>query len=157
MTVLATAFGVFFFQNWRTWDQNTQHQPVLKTPNDESDEDDFYEELDPMLKKKLLQTRRKSVSFSVCIVDKEKMTFALDRKHVLLGLASSTVTATSTCALPALEEISEVENTDDLPQHLPLVMPLPGERRMDGQAGGGGSQGMKQKEEKMYNSIETII
>ena len=157
MTVLTTAFGVFFFQNWRTWDQNTQLQPVLKIPNDESDEEDFYEEIDPMLKKKLLQTRRKSVSFSVCIVDKEKMTFALDRKHVLLGLATSTVTATSACALPALEESGEVENTDDLPHNLPLVMPLPGDRRVDGQAGEGSSQGMQQKEEKIYNSIETII
>ena len=121
------------------WDQNTQHTPVVKIPDYESDEDDFYEELDPMLKKKLLQTRRKSVSFSVCIVDKEKTTFDLDRRHVLLGLATSTdiIAATSSIALPALEESGEAENTDDLTQHLPLVVPLPGE--------------------KIFNSIETIV
>ena len=74
-----------------------------------------------MLKKKLLQTRRKSVAFSVCVVDKERMTFDLDRKRVMLGLAASTdrIPLSSACALPTLEESCE---TEKMGHHIPLVM-----------------------------------
>ena len=104
LIVLATAFGALFLHNWRLWDQNMQPKPVKAGHDDSEDDDDFYEEIDPMLKKKLLQTRRKSVAFSVCVVDKENMTFDLDRKRVLLGLANSTdrIPLSSACALPTL-------------------------------------------------------
>jgi hypothetical protein len=67
-----------------------QPKPVKAVTDDSEDDDDLYEEIDPMLKKKLLQTHRKSVAFSVCIFDKENVTFDLDRKRVLLGLGNST-------------------------------------------------------------------
>ena len=118
--VLATAFGVSFLHNWALVEQNTQIEPV-KATTDESDEDGaFYEELDPVIKKKLLQTSRKSVSFSVCVVDKEMMTFDLDRKHVLLGLSSSTKRCplTTARALPTQEASCEAKKMD---HHIPLV------------------------------------
>ena len=122
LMVLATAFGALFLHNWRLFEQPKPVKPANKMSADDSDEDeDFYEEMDPMLKRKLLQTRRKSVAFSVCVVDKENMTFDLDRKRVLLGLASSTdrIPLSSACALPTLEESCE---TEKMGQHIPLVM-----------------------------------
>ena len=182
LLVLAIAFGVFFFQNWRVWDQNNQSKPVIKVSNDDSDEDDeFYEEIDPMLKKKLLLTRRKSVSFSVCVVDRDKMTFDLDRKRVLLGLGASADKPPGT--LPTLVENCEGDNhqqpvetdhhqhlvgTDHHQHHLPLVLPKKPQpsksrtRRMsvpegvlsvdDNNDEKGGVKGIK-----FSNSIETMI
>ena len=126
-----------------------------------------------MLKEKLLQTRRKSVAFSVCIVDKENMTFDLDRKRVLLGLATSTdrIPLSSACALPTLEESCE---TEKMGHHIPLVISIRPEhsvtkpvrvRRMsvpavplamEFDARVGRRQGLLQ-ENKFCNSIETII
>ena len=72
LIVLATAFGALFLHNWRLFEQNMQPKPVKAITDDSEEDDNFYEEIDPMLKK--------SVAFSVCFVDKEKMTFDLDRK-----------------------------------------------------------------------------
>ena len=175
LIVLATAFGALFLHNWRLFEQNMQPKPVKAVNDDSEEEEDFYEDIDPMLKKKLLQTRRKSVAFSVCIVDKENMTFDLDRKRVLLGLASSTdrIPLSSACALPTLEESCE---TEKMGHHIPLVISTrpehsvtkPGYNRvrrmsvpavplaMDFDARAGGRQGLIQ-ENKFCKSIETII
>ena len=56
------------------------------------------------------------VSFSVCVVDRERMTSDLDRKHVLLGQSSSTDSAR---ALPTLEESCLVEK---MGHDFPLVI-----------------------------------
>ena len=123
LIVLATAFGALFLHNWRLFEQNMQPKPVKAVNDDSEEEEDFYEDIDPMLKKKLLQTRRKSVAFSVCIVDKENMTFDLDRKRVLLGLASSTdrIPLSSACALPTLEESCETEKMGHHVSYLNLI------------------------------------
>ena len=152
-----------------------QPKPVKAVTDESDEEEDLYEEIDPMLKKKLLQTRRKSVAFSVCIVDKEKMTFDLDRKRVLLGLATSTdrIPFISACALPTLEESCE---TEKIGHHIPLVISKrpeygvtkPGYKRvrrmsvpavpmaMEFNASGGRSQRLL-LENKFCKSIETII
>ena len=175
LIVLATAFGALFLHNWRLFEQNMQPKPVKAITDDSEEDDDFYEEIDPILKKKLLQTRRKSVAFSVCIVDKENMTFDLDRKGVLLGLATSTdrIPLSSACALPTLEESCE---TEKMGHHIPLVISTrlkrgvtkPGYNRvrrmsvpavslaMEFDARVGRRQGLLQ-ENKLCNSIETII
>ena len=54
-----------------------------------ADFNNFLEEFDPKLRKKLLNTRRKSVAFSVCTVDNKNMTFDLDQKKVFLGTLPS--------------------------------------------------------------------
>ena len=177
LIVLASAFGALFLHNWRLWEQPKPVKPLNKISTDESDEDDddFYEEIDPMLKKKLLQTRRKSVAFSVCVVDKENMTFDLDRKRVLLGLASSTdrIPLSSACVLPTLDESCE---TEKMGHHIPLVLSTKPEygtssrnytraRRMSVPAvplamefnpRGGINKGLL-TENKFCDSIETII
>ena len=152
-----------------------QPKPVKASTDESDDDDDFYEEIDPMLKKKLLQTRRKSVAFSVCVVDKEKMTFDLDRKRVLLGLANSTdrIPLSSACALPTLVESCE---TEKMGHHIPLVittrtdysvikqdynrarrMSVPAvPLAMEFNAMAGRRQGLLE-ENKFGNSIETII
>merc|ERR1712013_326363 len=118
--------------------------------------------------KKLLLTRRKSVSFSVCVVDRDKMTFDLDRKRVLLGLGASADKPPGT--LPTLVENCEGDNhqqpvgTDHHQHHLPLVLakkPQPSKsrtRRMSvperlmSVEERGGVKGIK-----FSNSIETMI
>ena len=75
-----------------------------------------------MLKKKLVQTRRKSVAFSVCVVDRENMTFDLESKRVMLGLASRS-TDRLPHIMPTLEE-SECE-TEKLGLSIPLMMTCP--------------------------------
>ena len=91
---LGAAFGVLFLHNWRLWDQTVPGavvtlKPGLRNLSDSEDDTDeeLYQEVDPMLKPKLMATRRKSVAFSVCVVDRENMTFDLDRKRVMLGSA----------------------------------------------------------------------
>jgi hypothetical protein len=86
--VLVTAFGVSFLHNWRLVEQSAQPKPV-EAASAEIDADAICKDLDPIINEKLLQTRHKSVSFSVCVVDKEKINFDLDTKHVLLGLSGS--------------------------------------------------------------------
>ena len=103
------------------------------------------------------------------------MTFDLDRKRVLLGLATSTdrIPLSSVCALPTLEETCE---TEKMGHHIPLVISTRPEynvtnsrynrvRRvsvpavplaMEFNARVGRRQGLLQ-ENKFCNSIETII
>ena len=64
---LAAAFGVLFLHNWRLWDQSVPGsgsgvKPGVRniTDSDEDTDDELYQEIDPMLKRKLVQTRRKS-------------------------------------------------------------------------------------------------
>ena len=72
--------------------------------------------------KRLLQTRHKSVAFSV---DNENMTFDLDRKKVFLGsgtlpnLPSDRMPLSSACALPTLVETCEIEKIGSF-QGIPL-------------------------------------
>ena len=115
---LGAAFGVLFLHNWRLWDQTVPGavvtlKPGLRNLSDSEDDTDeeLYQEVDPMLKPKLMATRRKSVAFSVCVVDRENMTFDLDRKRVMLGLSESSL-------LPTLAEDSELSS-------VPLVLPGP--------------------------------
>ena len=127
---LAAAFGVLYFHNWRMWDQSL---PGASCPPakigarnilDDSDEDtdeELYQEIDPMLKRKLVATRRKSVAFSVCVVDRENMTFDLESKRVMLGLTRSTDRLPS--VLPTLQEDCESEK---MGQSIPLIIPPPG-------------------------------
>ena len=123
LILLASAFGALFLHNWRLWDIPSQKS--VKANNESDTEDEFeddeesYGEIDPMLKAKLMQTRRKSVAFSVCVVDREKMTFDLDRKRVLLGLTRSTDRLHSGTGLPSLQENCETEAGR---HHIPLIL-----------------------------------
>merc|ERR1712126_163527 len=104
LVTLASMFLALFLRNWRQWETNIREKAEQiaskesEDGDDEEDEDedededgDHYEEFDPMLKKKLLQTRRKSVSFSVCVLDRDNMTFDLERKKVLLSHSSERI------------------------------------------------------------------
>lgn len=73
-----------------------------------------------MLKRKLVQTRRKSVAFSVCVVDRENMTFDLESKRVMLGLATRS-TDRLPHILPTWHEESECE-TEKMGLSIPLIM-----------------------------------
>ena len=120
LVTLVSMFITLFLHQYRQWEANLrekvrqsnlkfiltsletypwQAEQIANRPDSEDDdeEDYSYNELDPMLKKKLLQvyflpmkqchktaqTRRKSVAFSVCVVDRDNMTFDLDRKKVI--------------------------------------------------------------------------
>ena len=92
LLVLATAFGLLFLHNWRLFEQSSgvvikpegvrrvaTQRPFSYEDGDiekigaevEEGGEDEYQELDPMLRRKLLATRRKSVAFSVCVVDRQ--------------------------------------------------------------------------------------
>ena len=125
---LAAAFGLLFLHNWRMWDQTVAGGagggPVTRVPglrgagdSDDDTDDELYQEIDPMLKRKLVATRRKSVAFSVCVVDRENMTFDLESKRVMLGLSTDRL-ASST--LPTLREDCESEK---MGQSIPLIIP----------------------------------
>ena len=135
LIILAGSFGVLYLHNWRLWDQ-TQAGPGVGGPvgakfgarslsdSEEDTDEELYQELDPMLKRKLVATRRKSVAFSVCVVDRENMTFDLESKRVMLGLGSRStdrLPVTMTAGLlPTLQEDCE---TGAAMQSIPLVIP----------------------------------
>ena len=178
---LAGAFGLLFLHNWRLWDQTVaggaNGGPVTKVPglrtNNESDEDtddELYQEIDPMLKRKLVATRRKSVAFSVCVVDRENMTFDLESKRVMLGLTRSSdrlSNCPSLVPLPTLTEDCETgDKTEKVGQSIPLLMPARkgvaantrSQRRMSVPAVCLTLPVIDQlKQEKMFTSSETII
>ena len=82
-----------------------------------------------MLKRKLVQTRRKSVAFSVCVVDRENMTFDLESKRVMLGLATATrSTDRLPHIMPTWHEESECE-TEKMGLSIPLIMSGPDKPR----------------------------
>ena len=82
-----------------------------------------------MLKRKLVQTRRKSVAFSVCVVDRENMTFDLESKRVMLGLATGTrSTDRLPRILPTWHEEAECE-TEKMGLSIPLIMSGPDKPR----------------------------
>ena len=139
---LAAAFGVLFLHNWRLWDQTLAGPGVggpvggkygnrNLTDSEDDSEEELYQELDPMLKRKLVATRRKSVAFSVCVVDRENMTFDLESKRVLLGLGTRStdrlpvITGTP---LPTLQEDCEAGTL----QSIPLVINSEGARARQG-------------------------
>ena len=126
LILLAIAFGALFLHNWKLYEQSLPNKGSQGNAGGSDDEDDdFFEDFDPKLRKRLLQTRRKSVAFSVCTVDNENMTFDLDRKKVFLGsgtlsnMPSDRVPLSSACALPTLVETCEVDKTGSL-QGIPL-------------------------------------
>ena len=123
---LAAAFAFLFLHNWRLWEkmpgQGNKGNKMISDSEDDTDTEEMYQELDPMLKRKLVQTRRKSVAFSVCVVDRENMTFDLESKRVMLGLTSRS-TDRLPHLLPTLQE-SECE-TEKMGLSIPLVMSGP--------------------------------
>ena len=127
LILLAIAFGALFLHNWKLYELSLQPKGSQGNTGGSDDEDeDFFEDFDPKLRKRLLQTRRKSVAFSVCTVDNENMTFDLDRKKVFLGSGSlanlpDRLPLSSACALPTLVETCEIEKIGSL-QGIPLLM-----------------------------------
>ena len=127
LILLAIAFGALFLHNWKLYELSLQPKPSKgNIGGSDDEEDDLFEDFDPKLRKRLLQTRRKSVAFSVCTVDNENMTFDLDRKKVFLGagttlanLPSDRIPLSSACALPTLLETCETEKIGSL-QGIPL-------------------------------------
>ena len=108
---LVLMFGILFFHNWRAWDMSKT--PGAGGPGNSVrinvEDVDMDDEEDPLLTRALLQTRRKSVSFSVCVMDEHNMSFDLERKKVLLGANSgSQQPFSSVCNLPTLEEGDDV-------------------------------------------------
>ena len=84
-----------------------------------------------MLKRKLVQTRRKSVAFSVCVVDRENMTFDLESKRVMLGLATATrSTDRLPHIMPTWHEEAECE-TEKMGLSIPLIMSGPDKPRFN--------------------------
>jgi len=169
LVTLSSGFVAFFLHTWRQWELNAREKAealAAKESEEDDDEDDYsYNEIDPMLKKKLLQTRRKSVAFSVCVVDRDNMTFDLDRKKVLLGMSADRLSV-----LPALAEQAESETTENVKFNVPILQGAAGSRRasrapsyhqrtgrrMSVPAVPLGGLGLIQ-EVRFGNSIETII
>lgn len=169
LVTLSSGFVALFLHTWRQWELNAREKAealAAKESEDEDDDDYSYDEIDPMLKRKLLQTRRKSVAFSVCVVDRDNMTFDLDRKKVLLGVSSDRLST-----LPSLaEQQSESETTENVKFNVPILQGAVGSRRgsrvatyhqrtgrrMSVPAVPLGGLGLIQ-EVRFGNSIETII
>jgi len=129
LVTLASMFAALFLHNYRQWELNIREKAdaIANRDSEDDDEEDFtYDEIDPMLKKKLLQTRRKSVAFSVCVVDKDNMTFDLDRKKVLLGIPSTM--GMSSDRLASLPPLVEGEGAESFKSHInvPLLQVVQG-------------------------------
>ncbi|XP_023336770.1 uncharacterized protein LOC111707838 isoform X2 [Eurytemora carolleeae] len=114
---LAIIFGLMFLASWRAFDHNTGKSAHPPTDDSSDDINQGFGEEDPMLTKRLLQTRRKSVAFSVCVLDRDSMTFEMDRKKVLIN-STDRIPNASFCPLPTLSEDCE---TEKIPIPLSLI------------------------------------
>lgn len=78
---------------WRTWD--TKREP---TANDYDEDMDYFDELEDInVNNTLMNSRRKSVSFTVVQIQDDQLSFDLSRRSVLLGnngSRSGSITAT---------------------------------------------------------------
>ena len=123
LILLAIAFGALFLHNWKLYELSLPGKSAQCNPGLSDDEEENFDDFDPKLRKRLLQTRRKSVAFSVCTVDNENMTFDLDQKKVFLGSGplSDRIPLSSAGPLPTLVETCEVDKLGSL-QGIPLWM-----------------------------------
>ena len=152
LILLAFAFGALFIHNWKLYDQTLQSKQSGGSCDSDIDDDEYFEDFDPKLKKRLLQTRRKSVTFSVCTVDNEARTFDLDQKKVPL-----------VNVLPPVEEEKEKPVREGV-KRVPIP-PWQGvkwakratERRMSVPAVPFIIENMERVDSPWANSVETII
>lgn len=90
---LAVIFWTYFMYLWRTWD--TKREP---TANDYDEDMDYFDELEDInVNNTLMNSRRKSVSFTVVQIQDDQLSFDLSRRSVLLGnngSRSGSITAT---------------------------------------------------------------
>jgi len=100
---LVCLFGLLFLHSWKSFEANKPVKLVTDTSTEDISQE--FQEMDPLLMKRILQTRRKSVAFSICVLDRDSMTFEMDRKKVQLS-STDRITNSSFCPLPTLKGYS---------------------------------------------------